>query len=48
MTGERAGEIGGSGSTPISGVGIKLMAFPLPDGAITTMLLSTRPGIVEV
>lgn len=48
MAGERPGEIGGSGSTPISGTGIKLMAFPLPDGAITTMLVSTRPGIVEV
>lgn len=28
---ECGGEIGGTGSTPVSGMGIKLVAFPLPD-----------------
>lgn len=48
MAREYAGEIGGAGSTLISGMGIILLAFPVPIGVITTILVCTRPGTIEV
>lgn len=47
MAREYAGEIGGTGSTPISGIGIKLQAFPVPVGDRITVLVCTRPGTVQ-
>lgn len=43
-----AWEIGETGSVPFSCMGITPMAFTLPEGTRTTMLVCAGPGIIEV